>query len=116
MKKLILLILLLSAGLASGAGDGFTRLNQHQTNNTTWTPVSSTCWVPTLIFNVSGAGTSWIITIKNKESTPKVLWSGTATLGTVTVLAMDFGLEMTGGIDVTFSGTAGTADFYLVYK
>ena len=124
MKKTLLITLIalfslftwLPAANEYSGGINWTRAQQHQTNNTTWTPVASTAIANTLIMNVSNAGTSWIITVKNKEGTAKTLWSGTAAVGTVTILALPVGIEMTNGIDVTFSGTAGVADFFLVYR
>ena len=120
MKRIIVIPLLIAflivhVGSLLGA-DGNTRTGTHQTTNTTWTPVASTCNTYVLIMNVSAIGTSWIITVKTKESTPRILWTGTAALGTVYILTSPTGIEMTSGIDVTFSGTAGVADFFLVYK
>jgi len=116
MKKYILLVCVMLLPLILLGADGNTRTGIHQVNNTTWTPVSSTCNAYLLYMNVSNAGTSWIITVKTKESTPRVLWSGTATVGNTSILNNTIGLEMTNGMDVTFSGTAGVADFFFVYK
>lgn len=91
------------------------RVAQHQINNTTWTPVSSTVRLNTIVVAVTNAGTSWVIAIKNKEGTAKTIWTATATVGTTTI-AMPVGVQMTGGIDVTFSGTAGVADIWLTYR
>jgi len=113
---LIALLLAFYAPYSAFCADGNTRTGVHQTTNTTWTPVSSTCNAYILYMNVSNAGTSWIITIKTKESTPRVLYSTTATVGNTAILNNTLGLEMTNGIDVTFSGTAGVADFFIVYK
>ena len=114
--RLLLIALLLGLCAPVWGADSYTRTGTHQANNTTWTPVSATCNAYLLYMNVSNAGTSWIITIKTRESTPRVLWSGTATVGNTSVLNNTIGLEMTSGMDVTFSGTAGVADFFFVYK
>jgi len=119
-KTLIALIALLFVSSAYTAQEyssiSWTRSNQHQTTNTTWTPASSTVIANTIIMNVSNAGTSWIITVKDKAATPKILWTGTATLGTVYILQLPVGIQMDNGIDVTFSGTAGVADFFTAYR
>ena len=116
MKKLLLLALLLLPSLALAGGDGWTRAGNHQTTNTTWTPVASTCNSPVIFMNVSAAGTSWVITVKTKESTPRILWSGTAAVGNFQILNTVVPVELTNGVDFTFSGTAGVADFFFVYK
>ena len=116
MKRLLTLALIALLTASAWAGDGWTRAGNHQTTNTTWTPVSATCNATSLFMNVSNAGTSWIITVKTKESTPRVLWSGTATVGNVTILNVNVPIEITNGMDVTFSGTAGVADFFFVFK
>jgi|SRR5215472_360105 len=122
MKKLLTFVLIVCfAGVSLGAQEysaniPWTRGGTHQTSNTTWTPVASTCVLNVLVMNVSAIGTSWVITVKTKESTPRTLWTGTAALGTVPIFQGAVGIEMTNGIDVTFSGTAGTADFFIVYR
>ena len=114
MKKLFLLLLLVtgSAFGASEYGIQWTYGNNHQTSNTTWTPYTGTVVCNAIWFNVSNAGTSWVITVKSKESTPSILWSGTAAVGNFSVLALPVGIKILNGIDVTFSGTAGVADFW----
>lgn len=114
--KLLALISLACATFVLGASDGFTRTGQHQTNNTTWTPVTGTCHATALFMNVSNAGTSWVITVQTKESTPRILYKATATVGNFTILNLINGIELTNGMDVTFAGTAGVADFFFVYK
>jgi hypothetical protein len=122
MKKLHLILVtsLLTFTYAFAApeeyGINWTRVSQHQTSNTTWTPGSGTLRINTLVINVSNAGTTWVVTVKNKEGTPKTLYSATLTVGTSTVLALPVGIEMIGGMDVTFSGTAGVADLFATYR
>jgi hypothetical protein len=121
MKKVKLIALLtalmaLPLFAASEYGISWTYASRHQTDNTTWTPSSSTVRINTLMMNVSNAGTTWIITVKNKEGTPKILYTATVTVGNTTILALPVGIEMASGIDVTFSGTAGTADLFAVYR
>lgn len=119
MKKLATLVVCLIAAQAYAAseyGIQWSYASQHQTNNTTWTIASNTVRINTLFMSVSNAGTTWVITVKNKEGTAKQIYSATATVGNTTIMALPVGVEMTGGIDVTFSGTAGVADFFAVYR
>jgi len=118
MKKLFLSFLLTIslACVTLAGGDGWSRAGTHQTNNTTWTPVSSTCNSPVIFMNVSNAGTSWIITVQTKESTPRILYKATAAVGNFQILNTVVPIELTNGVDFTFSGTAGVADFFFVYK
>jgi hypothetical protein len=122
MKKLRLSILLTAflacspLFAASEYSISWTWAGVHQTTNTTWSPIASSCVINTLIMNVSGAGTTWAITVKEHGGSGRILWTGTATLGTTTILAAPVGIQMTGGIDVTFSGTAGVADFFATYR
>jgi hypothetical protein len=119
MKKLLITLIALIAlpvFAAEEYGIQWTRASQHQTTNTTWTPSDKTIRVNTLFLNVSNAGTSWVITVKSKEGTPKILWSATATVGNFPILALPVGVEVLNGLDVTFTGTAGVADFWIVYR
>jgi len=119
MKRIILVFLLFvcsSAFAAQEMGISWVRSTQHQAaSNTAWSPVTGTCVINTLVMNVSNAGSSWIITIKSGDGT-MTLWSGTAALGTTTILSLPVGITLPGGLTVTFSGTAGVADFYATYR
>lgn len=101
---------------ASEYGISWTWASHHQTDNTTWTISSSTVRINTLFLNVSNAGTTWVITVQNKEGTPKILYKATVTVGNTTILALPVSVEMASGIDVTFSGTAGVADLFATFR
>jgi|SRR5215471_6492277 len=121
MKKILFTILIaLVCGSLWGAQEfssiPWTRSNQHQAaSNTPWNPVTSTCVINTLVMNVSNAGSSWVITAKSGDGT-LILYSATVTVGTTTILALPVGISLPGGLSVTFSGSAGTADFFAVYR
>lgn len=96
-------------------GINWTKYSVHVTTKTTITPVATTVRLNTAVICVSGAGSSWTITIQDK-GTPKILYSATAVAGT-TVIALPVGIQMTGGIDIVSGGsTAGTADIWLTYR
>jgi hypothetical protein len=118
-KTLLILTTLIACGSLYAASEyniPWTWTGAHQTTNTTWSPASSTVRINTLVMNVSAAGTTWAITVKEHGGAGRILWTGTATLGTTTILAAPVGIELTGGIDVTFTGTAGVADFFASYR
>lgn len=87
----------------------------HLTTNTTNTPWPGTARVLSLIVTVTTAGTSWVITVKNKEGTPKVLYNATAAVGTFVLALTDSGgVDMDGGVDIVTSGTTpGVADVFI---
>ena len=122
MKK-ILLCLLFIAGTALGASQEYSqnipwsRAIVHQTTNTAWNPVTQTCVLNSLVICVSNAGTSWVVTVQDGETpTPMILYKATVVVGTTQPVALPVGILMTSGINVTFSGTAGVADLWAVYR
>jgi len=87
----------------------------HITSNATTTVTSNDAYLTQLVVCVTTAGTSWTITVKNKEATPKIVYSATAAAGTY-VYAMGNLTIMKSGIDIITSGTtAGTADVFVTY-
>jgi hypothetical protein len=110
-----LIALVTSPLSAQEYGLKWTRSANHITTKTTTTPVSATVVLHTIVVNVSGAGTSWTLSIQNKETTAKVVYAATVTTGT-TVIALPVGIVMTSGIDIVTAGsTAGTMDVFLTY-
>jgi hypothetical protein len=88
----------------------------HVTSNTTTTPVASTAYLYSLVLCVTGAGTAWTVVVKNKEATPKTIYSATLAVGTTVVLNLDCPVLMTSGIDIVTAGTAaGTLDVFTTY-
>lgn len=123
LKALVLAVALVAISVIPvssqehGIGN-YIRVAQHQTNNTTYTPVSSTVRLYTMVVNVTGSPTSWVITVKNKEGTAKQFFSKSYSAASTApdVVTLEVGTVMTGGIDVSFSGTAGVADIWLTYR
>ena len=87
----------------------------HVTTNATNTPWAGSVLLMSLAVCVTGAGTSWTITVQNKEATPKIIYKATVAVGTTVPVALTDagGLEMTGGIDIITAGTTpGTLDVF----
>jgi flagellar capping protein FliD len=144
MKKLLSLTLILALGLASQALAGnvvvtnpatqpvpvtsvakvgttplatTTAYSVHLTTNATTTVIGSTAYVYTVTVAVSGAGSAWLITIRSKEGTPKILYQATAAVGTSTPISAEVPIGLTSGIDIVTSGTTpGTADIWITYS
>ena len=139
MKKLILLILAVSAfsvfagnvtvtnsarqpvPITTVTSVGGTALTENYysgriTTNATTTVSTSTSYVYTIVINVSAAGSSWTIKIQSKEGTPTIFYTATAALGTFTPIMVDHPVISTSGIDIVTSGTTpGTADIKITY-
>ena len=94
------------------------RSNYHITTNTTNT-ISGTLYLRSLVINCSVAGASSnTLTVKTKEGTPKIIFQATnIAVGTTTIaLTREGEILCTSGIDiVTATGTAPTADVFVVY-
>lgn len=89
------------------------------TSNTTTTVTGSTAYVSTIVVACSGAGTTWTLTVQNREGTPKVLVPAmTMAVPTAGPVVIQFAepVLMTSGIDVVTAGTtAGTVDVFVTY-
>lgn len=99
-------------------GVNYARNAYHITTNTTNTPVSQTARLATLVIQVSNAGTSWVLQVKTKEGTPKILYNWVTATGVGNFnVALDVGVLMTSGIDIVTSGTTpGVADVFIAYR
>lgn len=97
----------------------------HVTANTTINVATSTCKLYGIYAMTTNAGTTWALTASavsaGNQSAAATLWgpvtlvlnSGSAqTTGTIPIT----GLVAQGGINLTFSGTAGVSDIWVVYK
>jgi hypothetical protein len=88
----------------------------HITTSATTVVNATTSYVQTLVIAVTNAGTGWTITVRSKEATPTVLYSGTAALGTITPISVQSpGVISGSGIDIITAGTAGVADVKVTY-
>jgi len=88
----------------------------HLTTNTTSTPWSTGVMLLSLVICVTAAGTTWNVTVKNKEGTAKTIYSQATVVAGTTVLSFTDlgGVEMTGGIDIlTSNGTPGSMDVFV---
>lgn len=126
MNKLIKSIIAVAALFALSVGSvnsqeygiNWGRKAFHVTTNTTNNVVAVTARLQTLVIQVSGAGTAWVITVQNKEGTPKILYQYLTAqgVGTFTV-PLPVGVLMTSGIDVITTGTTpGVADVFVTYR
>ena len=120
MKKLIALLTLIAfcAFPAFGQEYGvlYTRNAYHITTKATTHVMTKTCTFYTAIITVTGAGTSWTITLQDLSTTPKTIYTATVAAGT-TVIALPVGILCTGGIDLVSAGTtAGTADVFVTAR
>ncbi|HEX3108112.1 MAG TPA: hypothetical protein VHU41_03380 [Thermoanaerobaculia bacterium] len=88
----------------------------HITTKTTTTPTASTAYISSITICVSGAGTSWSISVQNKEATPKIYYTvSSVALGTTTFNFTE-PILATSGIDIVTAGTtAGTMDVFITY-
>jgi hypothetical protein len=126
MKKFILIaaacLALASLAPAQELGNGFaiTKKQIHSTTKTTVTPVAQTVTVYSIVINTSNAGTSWTLTVQDKQGTPAILVSALALATSQNPLVLNFGptgIKMTSGVDfITGGTTAGVADFWIDYK
>jgi len=92
----------------------------HLTANGTTTVVSGTVYVSAVVICVSSAGASSnTFTIRNKEGTPKNLYTATnIAVGTYSPVSLrqNEAMVMTSGIDIVIAtGTAPTADVFITY-
>jgi hypothetical protein len=82
--------------------------------------VAQTVTLYSIVINTSNAGTSWTLTVQDKQGTPAILVSALALATSQNPLVLNFGptgIKMTSGIDVITGGTtAGVADFWIDYK
>lgn len=127
MKNILRLVALCALALAIpvsaqelGNGYTITKKQIHSTTKTTVTPVAQTVTLYEVVVNTSNAGTSWTLTVQDKQGTPAILVSALALATTQNPLILNFGptgIKMTGGIDfITGGTTAGVADFWVTYK
>ena len=89
----------------------------HITSSATTTVISTDTLLYSINVTVTGAGTTWVIKIQDKQGTPRVAYTNTGTgvaVGTVN-LSFPQGIPMVGGIDIVTAGTAGTLDVFLAY-
>jgi hypothetical protein len=97
-------------------GVNYTRGTKHITTKTTTNVTTSSCVLYTLVINVSGAGTSWTISVQDKATTPQIVYAATVATGT-TVIALPIGIKMDSGIDIVTAGTtAGTMDVKYAFR
>lgn len=138
MKRKIALILaalcIVSSGVLFAAtvtvvtqtgGTDFTNIKQtckqyHITAKETNTVVATGARLYNVVYNVSGAGTAWTLTIQDKQGTPAIL-AATGSLSASTVpVSLTIpqpGVFMSGGIDIVTGGTtAGTLDLWICYR
>ena len=89
----------------------------HITTKTTTTPTSSTAYVSAIAICVTDAGTTETLVIKNKEGTPKTIYTaGTAVAAGNTYISFPEPIIMTSGIDIVTGGTtAGVVDVFITY-
>lgn len=97
----------------------------HVTANTTINVATSTCKLYGIAVNCSNAGTTWAITVSavsaGNQGTAANFWGPftlTTNSGNPFVIAgiPATGYVMQGGINITFTGTAGVADIWVLYK
>ena len=121
MKKFIAMLTLCAFCALPAFGQEYgvlyTRNIKHITTKTTTHVATAKAVLYTVIINVSGAGTSWTLTIQDVDPVvPHILYSATVVTGT-TVIELPVGVNMNGGIDVVTAGTtAGTADVFFAYR
>lgn len=89
------------------------------TGKVTTNVTAATAYVQSIVIACSAAGSSWTLTIQNKEATAKILVPAmTLTVPTTGPIAIQFQepILMTSGIDIVTAGTtAGTVDVYVTY-
>jgi hypothetical protein len=104
----------LSPVSAQEYGLRWTRGQKHITTKTTTNVTTATVVLHSILINVSGAGTSWTLTVQTQDTTPAILYTATVATGT-TVIALPVGLAVKGLDLVTAGGTAGTMDVFYAY-
>lgn len=122
MKKLISILLLASVVTLYADNPITDRATlvadaKHITTKTTTNVAAATCYVQSIAICVTGAGTSQTLTIVDKGSTAKTLYTaGTAIAVGNTYIDFSQPVLMTGGIDIVTGGTtAGTQDVFVTY-
>lgn len=99
-----------------GAVLATTTYSGHITTNATTNVTSATAYVSTMQVSVSGAGTSWALTIRTKEATPKILYTASAAVGSVTPINVTVPIVATSGIEILTAGTTpGVVDVWITY-
>lgn len=94
----------------------------HITTNTTNTPVADgvAARIYAIVVNTSNAGTSWTLSVKTKEATPKILVNALTLATSQNPLVISFapyGISTTDGLDVITAGSAaGVADVWVVTR
>ena len=125
MKKLLLgLILIPLLGLAApptGTVGNRQFFATHITTNTTVTMTSKDTYIYSLVATSTNAGTSWVLQVRNKEGTPKVVYTAAGAGGSVSVgkdvFDMSAGVLMLGGVDIVTTGTTpGVVDVFITYE
>ncbi len=68
--------------------------------------------------NISNAGTSWVLVLKDRQATPLTLWRWVTADGVGNFhIALPIGIKMANGIAIESSGTtAGVADVALTHR
>ena len=94
----------------------------HVTGNTTINVATQTARLYGLVINATNAGTTWTVTAQgvsagSQGTVPIAIGPITIALGNVTVPAIPQpGINLNGGINLTFTGTAGAADIWVQYR
>jgi hypothetical protein len=94
----------------------------HVTANTTINVATQTARLYGLVVNSTNAGTTWTITVAgvsagNQGTIPIAIGPVTITLGNPAIPAIPQpGINLNGGINVTFTGTPGVADIWVEYR
>jgi hypothetical protein len=102
---------------ATGASTAPQYYSTHLTTNATAVVTSTTAYVNTVQVSVTNAGSAWVITIRSKEGTPKVLYQATAAVGSTTPVNATVPIQSASGIDIVTSGTTpGVADVWITYS
>jgi hypothetical protein len=88
----------------------------HITTAATTSVTSTTCYVSTVVISCTNAGTGFTITVRSKEGTPTVLYSGTLALGTITPISVALpGVVSGSGLEIVTAGTPGVVDVKINY-
>ena len=108
--------LIVSPLSAQEYGLRFTRGFKHITTKTTTNVTTATVVLHTLSVNVSGAGTTWSLTVQTQDGTPTILYTvASVAVGTTVVFALPVGITVKGLDIVTGGTTAGTMDVEYAY-
>jgi hypothetical protein len=123
LTGLVAAVALVMSGMPAQAQSTLTyshRSAYHITTNTTTAITASDAYLVALVINCIVAGaSSYTCTVRNKESTPKVIFYAlNLAVGTtvIQVSTKDAAILMKSGIEVvTATGTAPTADVFVTY-